>query len=139
MSNNIEIYFTENILEYQNFDNIELRDNNGHIIDTIIKITNNKLVIDPNKDLIPNINYTVSIPKGSVQNNLGNYLQNPFNFTFNTNKDDNSESKELFVEDLIVESNSHLLSPNSTHIILVKAKMSDGSIKSITEGNKGTT
>lgn len=85
---NIEVTFSENILEGTNFNSIKVENAGAAVKDINVKLSENKVIIS-NKG-IPwayETTYKITIPAGAVKDSAGNSLKNDYLVSFTTVKD----------------------------------------------------
>lgn len=80
----ISVYFSEDVQAGSAYDSISVKDASGDAVAVAKSITGKVLSIMPNASLAYNTKYTVTVPKGAVQDLAGNALAQQFTFSFTT-------------------------------------------------------
>ena len=138
VNSNIEVYFTEDIVEGQTFNEIQLKDSAGDLINADKTVSGNKVIINPLQGLQVSTHYTVMVPQGAVKNSMGNQLMNTFEFSFTTQSVNDESPADVTINGIYVKPDNITLYPGQTSNLSVVAQMSDGTNKDVTLGSEGT-
>ena len=125
----ITIMFNDNISAGTAFDNISLKDSGGNVVAISKKINNNILEINYLEPLKTTTNYTLTLPKDSIQDSYKIGLQSQYGLTFTTVSSSNSENS---VENIMFKPASITMGPGETQQFMLIAQMSDGTTKDVT-------
>lgn len=89
VSDQIVIIFTETVRPGDTFKNITIKSGDINIPYSETRPVDNKLILQPSKELAYGALYTVTVPPGAVKNTFNQTLKNGYSFSFSTEDDPN--------------------------------------------------
>lgn len=122
----ININFNKNIQQGTYYNDIALTYHNM-TTPSNITINNSTLTIDPLNELDYNTVYTVYIPAGAVQDELGNTMSSVYSFSFTT-----EQQPTITLTQISFDKSNYQLNQDETEELILTAKYSDNSNITIT-------
>ncbi|WP_062237775.1 Ig-like domain-containing protein [Fictibacillus sp. FJAT-27399] len=125
----VSIMFNDNITASTAFNNVYLKDSSGNNVAITKKITNNILEIGHVEPLKAATNYTLTLPKDSIQDSYKIGLQSEYSLMFTTDKSSDSEN---IIQNIMFKPASITMGTGETEQFMLIAEMSDGTTKDVT-------
>jgi len=130
---NIIIKFSEEVQAGDNFNNIEVLDENSVVVPVEKILNGDTLILNPTSYLGDNKQYTVNIPASAVKNSTGSALVDTYKFTFKA-----QGTSVLVLNSINIYPTTITLGAGQQQQLKVMGNMSDGSTKDVTLGSEGT-